>query len=139
MWEVTVVPSRAKKSIGVLRRSVSQASARYQAASDNLEGLIPWLSVAGLLLGLLLGASSERFSSGINSLVSGFIDGYTWVAPVVIFVILAPTVSNILGTRKTSAIAGYALLALSYRRLFACIWAAVTPVGTVATAASTSL
>ncbi len=125
MREVTVVPSRARDSVSVLWRSASQASARYQAASDSLEKFIPWLSIGGLLLGLLLGASSERFSSGIGSLVSGFIDGYTWVAPVVIFLILAPTASNILGTRKTSAVAGYALLALSYRRLLACIWAAV--------------
>ena len=109
----------------MLWRTVGQASARYQAASDNLEKFIPWLSIAGLSIGLLLGASSEAFSSGISSLVSAFIDGYTWIAPAVIFVILAPTVSNILGTRKTSAIAGHALLALSFRRFLACIWAAV--------------
>ena len=125
MWVVTVVPDRARDSVGVLWRSVIQASARYQDASDSLEKFIPWLSIGGLLLGLVLGASSERFSSAIGSLVSSFIDGYTWVAPLVIFLILAPTASNILGTRKTSAIAGYALLALSYRRFLACVWAAI--------------
>jgi Na+/H+-dicarboxylate symporter len=125
VWEITETPARARDSVGALWRAVGQASARYQAASDSLEKFIPWLSIAGLGIGLSLGASSERFSSGINSLVSGFIDGYTWVAPVVIFVILAPTASNILGMKKSGAIAGYALLALSYRRLLACIWAAV--------------
>ncbi|MEE8372852.1 MAG: cation:dicarboxylase symporter family transporter [Dehalococcoidia bacterium] len=125
VWELTDVPGRARGSFGVLWRALGRASARYQAASDNLERFIPWLSIAGLSFGLLLGASSERFSSGINSLMSGFIDGYTWVAPVVIFAILAPTVSNILGMRKSGAIASHALLALSYRRLLACIWAAV--------------
>jgi len=124
-WEITEVPGRAGGSFGVLWRALGRISARYRAASDNLEKFIPWLSISGLAIGLLLGASSEWFSNGINSMVSRFIDGYTWVAPVVIFAILAPTVSNILGMRKSGAIAGYALLALSFRRLLACIWAAV--------------
>ncbi len=125
VWEITEAPGRAGESVGVLWRALGRISARYRAASDNLEKFIPWLSISGLAIGLLLGASSERFSNGINSMVSGFIDGYTWVAPVVIFAILAPTASNILGMRKSGAIAGYALLALSFRRLLACIWAAV--------------
>lgn len=124
-WEISGVPGRAGESVGALWRALGRISARYRAASDNLERFIPWLSISGLAIGLLLGASSERFSNGINSMVSRFIDGYTWVAPVVIFAILAPTVSNILGMRKSGAIAGYALLALSVRRLLACIWAAV--------------
>lgn len=60
-----------------------------------------------------------------DSLVSKFIDAIVFLAPVAIFMILAPSLAKMLKTRKESSFAGFVIFWFGLTRIAAGIWAAI--------------
>ena len=61
----------------------------------------------------------------MNSAASGFIDGYGYGAPVLIFVVLAPVLSRIFSTRQEGKFGIYVISWLAASKILAMLWAVV--------------
>jgi len=53
-----------------------------------LEKWLVFLTVGGFIGGVLLGRASPAFTDWVNESVESFVDGYGYVAPVAIFLIM---------------------------------------------------
>jgi len=84
-----------------------------------------WLVVPSLILGIL----GAKFSPAIMNITSGImskiIDSIIFLAPVAIFIVLAPSVAKILKTKEEGGFAGFVLIWFSLSRIIAAIWAAI--------------
>lgn len=84
-----------------------------------------WFIIPALLAGIL-GAKYSSFVSKISDAVMGnVIDVIIMLAPVAIFLVLAPAVAKMLKTRKESKFAGFVVIWFSITRVLAAIWAAI--------------
>ena len=131
MWEVTVVPSRARNSVSALWRSVGQLSARYQALVKDLYiGFVNWFEqyiiafvLGGFVAGILGAKVSSSFGNFVDRIIAGFIDGYGFVAPVAIFIILTPALSRMFKTKEMGSFGVYVIQWYAVRKVLACVWA----------------
>jgi len=82
------------------------------------------LGALGLLVGILLAETLPRFAIIVDSAVSGLIDGYAVVAPVIVFLVVAPAVSKLVSLDGRSFIK-YALLLLAIQWVAASVWGAL--------------
>lgn len=96
----------------------------YKVVLDRLEKYIVVLTVFSFIAGILVASLSKNFVSIVNSIVSGFIDLYGYLAPLAIFIILAPSLTRLLNS-NAGRFGSYAVIWLGLRRLLACLWAVV--------------
>ena len=131
MWETTAVPTRARDSVGMVWRSVCQASARYQALVKDLYiRFVNWFEkyvivfvLGGFVAGILGAKVSPSFGNFVDRVIAGFIDGYGFVAPVAIFIILTPALARMFKTRELGSFGIYVIKWYAVRKVLACVWA----------------
>lgn len=96
----------------------------YKALSNKMERYLPLLSILGLITGVFLGWAAPKVAGLISGGIEGGIDFYGYVAPVVIFIILAPSLSRMINAGK-GRFASYAIIRLSLSRLVSSVWAVI--------------
>jgi len=85
----------------------------------------PVLILVALFLGVFLAKYIPAVMSIANFLISNLIDGIVFVAPIAIFVILAPSLAKMMKARKESSFAGFIVLWFGLTRIAAGAWAAL--------------
>jgi len=95
----------------------------YQKFIDCLEKKLPAFIVLAFIAGIFLAKFSLKFASIINYGISSLIDGYGFIAPLAIFLILAPSLAKIISSKRQGKFGGYAIRWLSFRKILACLWA----------------
>lgn len=96
----------------------------YKTLSDKMEKYLPLLSILGLITGVFMGWAIPKAARLISSGIEGGIDFYGYIAPVVIFIILAPSLSRMINAGK-GRFASYAIIRLSLSRLVSSVWAVI--------------
>jgi Na+/H+-dicarboxylate symporter len=86
---------------------------------------LPLILILAFAAGIFLGAVSEGLSNLVNTAAGTFIDGYSYGAPVLIFLVLAPVLSRIFSTRRRSKFGLYVVSWLGATKIFALLWAVV--------------
>ncbi|MBA7626116.1 hypothetical protein ES703_33558 [subsurface metagenome] len=94
----------------------------WQTIAARIGSFLPIISILALGAGVLLGSSSEKLSDIVNTSVSGFIDGYSYGAPLLIFLVLAPALSRLLTSRRQGSFGLYVVGWLSVTKILACLW-----------------
>jgi len=88
---------------------------------------LPIWSCASLLVGILLASAMPTLGEAVQGAMSRFVDAYAYIAPVAIFLILAPSLAKLLlipdGNGKRFA--GHAILWFATLRGAACVFAVV--------------
>ena len=89
------------------------------------ERFLPLLTVVFFLLGIVMGTSYEPFAYSISGVIEGFIDSYGFIAPIVIFLILTPTLIKLfyLGGDSGQGFAFHTIRWFVGARILACIYA----------------
>lgn len=94
--------------------------------SKRLEGFLEKYIIVFILAffagGVFLAKFSQSFGNAINQGVSFFIDIYSWIAPLAIFLILAPSLAKLLANRD-GRFGFYAVFWMAGLRILACIFA----------------
>ncbi len=98
---------------------------KYEAVSAALEMYIPALTVLFFIMGVFGAKLYPAFGAWITRLVSAFIDGYGYVAPLAIFLIFTPSLAKLLRFRAAGRFGAFAIGWLGTRRLLACVWGAI--------------
>lgn len=75
------------------------------------------------VLGIFVAKRSQDFSNAVNYGMSRFVDGYTFFAPLVIFLTLAAAMGRIFNTRELGRFSIYILRRFAIRRVLCCFWA----------------
>lgn len=85
---------------------------------------LPFFSVVGLISGISISSVSIDFEHTVNSAIGIVIEYYSYVAPIAIYFILAPSLCKILFSEYGDGkkFVGYATFWLSIRKLLACLW-----------------
>lgn len=96
-----------------------------RATLSKLEKYLPLIMIVAFILGIFLASISIEFANLVYAGITGFIDLFIIVAPIMIFMIVAPAMAKVLYIRKGGAFGAYATFWLSARRLMACVWAIV--------------
>lgn len=99
----------------------------FQKIRNFIEKYLIILTVTFFLGGIFLAKYIEGFGAAINNGAEGFIEGYGYVAPLAIFLILAPSLAKMFSS-KSGKFGWYAVVWLGTRRLLACIWAVLATV-----------
>ena len=86
---------------------------------------IPVLVVVALFLGMLGAKYIPQVLHTANLLVSKLIDAIVFLAPIAIFIILAPSLAKMMKARKESSFAGFVILWFGLTRILAGAWAAL--------------
>ena len=60
----------------------------WQTLNEKASFTLPLISILALTAGILLGAFSDGLSNAVNTAADGFIEGYSYGAPIIIFVVL---------------------------------------------------
>ncbi len=100
---------------------------KYHALSERMEKYLPFLSVGCFVLGIFIAKWSSTFANAIDSGISSLIDFYGWIAPLAIYMILAPSLSRMVNSTKGEGgkFVLFAIYWLSVRRLIACVFGAL--------------
>ena len=100
-----------------------QTSGLWQTAKSKGTLLLPLAFIFASAAGILLGAASDGLSRVVNSSAEGFIDGYSYGAPLLIFLVLAPVLSRIFSTRRRGKFGLYVIGWLAGTKILALLWA----------------
>ncbi|EDN69514.1 conserved hypothetical protein [Beggiatoa sp. PS] len=91
-----------------------------------LEEHLAWLSALFLVIGIFLADQSKSFAYFISNLMEGFIDSYSYFAPVAIYLILTPTLLKLfLSETRGKSFANYTIKWFVNARILACIYAVI--------------
>lgn len=89
-----------------------------------LEQHLPWLSLLSFIIGILIAKYSNAFAQGIGNVVNTFVDGYSYVAPLVIYLILTPSLLKLATDENRGKRFAYrAVYWFAKARLLACLFA----------------
>ncbi len=83
------------------------------------------LTIAGFIAGIVACSHYPGIGVYADKVMNGLVDGYTIVAPVVIFGILAPMLSQVLNLSEQKTLIVRSFLWLARKRLVACLYGAV--------------
>jgi hypothetical protein len=114
---------QAYRPYALTRKFIAFISQKYRRLINWMQGFMLALTIGGFIAGIASALFSSRVSAVITKGMSVFVDGYSFVAPLAIFVILASSLARIVELRK-GRFASYAISWFARRRLFACLWAA---------------
>ena len=95
---------------------------------SKTEPYLPAITIAALVVGGICAKFSPKVSDTVNAIVSSVIDGYGYVAPVAIFLILTPCLAKLIRTKESSRFTGYVLGWLAGKRALSCLWAVAATV-----------
>lgn len=134
--KVVVTKSRLTKTSTKLQQAYEELTQVYTATLEKPLGLFgrikelyskytSWLVVPALVLGILGAKFSPVVMKMTDTVMSKIIDSILALAPIAIFIVLAPSVAKILKTRKEGKFAGFIVLWFSITRIIAAIWAAI--------------
>lgn len=106
---------------------VVQEDRRISKLFASIERLLPWLSTLFFVAGVGIGRASKPFAYSVSGLIERLIDSYGYVAPVVIFLILTPTLIKLFDWGRLSGrrFAGHTIRWFVNARILACIYAAL--------------
>lgn len=92
-----------------------------------LEKYLVGLSIISFILGVGLAYLSTGFAIFVSNIISYVIDLYAYIAPVIIYLILAPTLIKLSSVKMSNGknFTLYATCWLAGRRLMACLWGVV--------------
>lgn len=92
-----------------------------------VERLLPWLSGLFFVLGVGMGRISKPFAYSVSGLIEGLIDSYGYIAPIIIFLILTPTLIKLFywGKMSGKSFAGRTIRWFVNARLIACFYAVI--------------
>ena len=97
----------------------------YGAFCDAFEKYLIVAAVFGFGAGIYTAKYSQGFSVHMHSIISSLVDGYDFIAPGVIFLVLTPSLTRMFLTRGESRFGGYVLKWFLLRKFLACLWAIV--------------
>ncbi len=97
----------------------------WQALKSKASTFFPVIFLITFAAGILSGAVSDRLSNVVNRSADAFIGGYGYVAPLLIFLVLAPVLSRILSTRRRGSFGLYVIAWLGATKIFALLFAVV--------------
>ncbi len=93
---------------------------------ETLEHHLSWISLVCLVIGIFSANQSVSFAHFISGLMEGFIDGYSYIAPIVIYLILTPTLIKLVtSATHGKRFAAYTIYWFAKVRLLACIYAVI--------------
>lgn len=113
---------RAKHLLGAAASS-GYAPALWGAVKAKANVLVPVVSTLALIAGVVLGSLSERLSDLVTGAAETLIDGYTFGAPVIIFIVLAPVLSRMFANKRSKAFGLYVVSWLAATKVLAMLWA----------------
>ena len=95
-----------------------------------LAGLVRWfekylvvLVIGGLIAGIWVASFSQQLVDYVDSTVNLFMDGYGYVAPAAIFLILTPSLARLFGTRRMGWFGLFVIGWFAGRKILAGLWA----------------
>ena len=97
--------------------------ALYEGICDVFERYLVFCAVAGFIAGIAIATYNGEFSDSIYTVVNNFVDGYELAAPVVIFLILTPSLARMFNTHQESLFGRYVIRWYFLRKFLACLWA----------------
>ncbi len=103
--------------------STAHLGGLWHALKGNAGLLLPLVSIGALIAGVGAGSVSGPLSASVMSIANAFIDGYSYGAPVLIFIVLAPVLSRIFSTRQRGKFGLYVVGWLSVTKILALLWA----------------
>ena len=89
---------------------------------SKVEKYLVVLTLVSFIVGILLARVSPSFGKAIASGVSGFMDAYDRVAPLTIFVIIAPALAEMLATREKGRFGLHVTRWYAGRKALASVW-----------------
>ena len=95
----------------------------WQTFQAKTAVFLPLFFVFALAAGIFLGAASDGLSDIVNAAAEAFINGYSYGAPLLIFLVLAPVSSRIFSTRSRSKFGFYVISWLAGTKILALLWA----------------
>lgn len=98
----------------------------YKKFIGNFERYLAPVVLVSFVLGVLI-SDLPGVANVVFNVMDGFIEFYASFAPVIIFIILAPSLSQMVNTRKKKkgGFISYAIIWLSLRRLLSLFWAVI--------------
>lgn len=99
----------------------------YEVFYALVDRYLPALTIIFFICGVWLGVSSESIAGSIESAINGFIGGYGVVAPLVIYMILTPSLVKIFSAtnRASEKFIARMILWFAGTRLAAMLWAVI--------------
>ncbi len=101
----------------------ASVSGIWQTLISKASTFFPVIFLVTFAAGILSGAVSDRLSNAVNRTADAFIDGYGYVAPLLIFLVLAPVLSRILSTKRRGSFGLYVIAWLGATKIFALLFA----------------
>lgn len=95
----------------------------YSLVTRKVDKYLFFITISAFILGLVAAAIFSSFGNIVNSLIESFIDGYGYVAPFVIFIILTPALVRIF--KSDGKFGFYAIKWFAVRKVLASIWAVI--------------
>ncbi len=108
-----------------MKMGLEKAADIFGRCCDWFEKYLILTTVLGFVSGIFIAKYSQVFSDYINTIISNFVDGYAFIAPGVIFIILAPSLARMFLTRSESRFGGYVIKWYLFRKVLACLWAII--------------
>ncbi|MFH1427914.1 MAG: cation:dicarboxylase symporter family transporter [Patescibacteria group bacterium] len=81
--------------------------------------------ISAFVIGIVGAHYSEKFVDTVNLFIDGFMSGYDLVAPIAIFIILAPSLTKLFSTRRMGKFGLYVIRWYAIRKVLACFWAVI--------------
>jgi hypothetical protein len=101
-------------------------SQKANHALELLERHLSWLSLVFFAIGIFWADQSVEFAVFISNLMEGFIDGYSYIAPVAIYLILTPTLIKLFSSAtQGKSFAVGTIIWFAKARLLACLYAVI--------------
>lgn len=108
---------------------VAALSQKTEQGVETLERHLSWLSLVCFMIGVFWADQSVDFAHFISQLMEGFIDGYSFIAPIAIYLILTPTLIKLFASAtEGKSFAVYTIIWFAKARLLACLYAVVITV-----------
>lgn len=104
---------------------IKKIEGNYSEFCDWFEKYSVVFTVISFISGTLIAKESQNFSNCVNSIISGFVDGYSFIAPGAIFLILAPSLARMFLTHNESQFGSSVIKWYFFRKILACVWAVI--------------
>lgn len=93
---------------------------------ELIERHLWWLSLVSLLTGIFWADQSSDFAYSVSNAMESFIDGYSYFAPVAIYLILTPTLTKLFSSEtRGKGFAKYTIKWYAVARIIACIYGVI--------------
>jgi Na+/H+-dicarboxylate symporter len=96
-----------------------------ESFSSWFEKYLIFFVVGGLIGGIAVASFSQPLVDRVDSIINLFMDLYSFIAPIAIFLILAPSLARLFSTRSMGRFGLFVIRWYAVRKLLACLWAIV--------------